>query len=152
MQAINMSCPVSPAAVVNSSEGYIWEWLKLAPGSSEELIVDGITSGSLLIWFHCMENMMHFFLSAERDISVYNLQIQCASGGIYQALYYNAADNDTCLFGCFFPVQVEETDIDVLREEFETYREPQINRLALYDVKNLCYSCGREWNGSLHPK
>lgn len=46
MEALNMSCVVAPAAVVNSSEQYVWEWLRLAPDNSiDERIEDGIASG-----------------------------------------------------------------------------------------------------------
>lgn len=45
-EALNMSCVVDTAAVVNSSEPYIWEWLRLASDNSiEERIEDGVTSG-----------------------------------------------------------------------------------------------------------
>ena len=56
-------------------------------------------------------------------MSVFTLQVQCESSGFYQAFYYNALDNGTCLFSCFFPIEVEETREEVLREDFSAYRK-----------------------------
>lgn len=56
-------------------------------------------------------------------MSIFTLQVQCESSGLYQAFYHSALDNTTCLFSCFFPIEVEETREDILREDFSTYRK-----------------------------
>lgn len=118
MGTINMSCSANPAAVVSS---YVWEWYRLAPDNSiEERIMDGITSGINVQ----IPLLFHLTLSyPDRDLSVYTLSSECASSGIYQASYYSTADNSTCLFGCFFPIEVEETRQSNLREDFAIYRK-----------------------------
>lgn len=63
---------------------------------------------------------------SERSVSTYNLQVQCSSSGFYQALYYSTADNDTCLFSCFFVIEVKETREDALVESFAIYRKQYI--------------------------
>ena len=73
---------------------------------------------------YCPGKRISSLCTPGHDVSLYILPAQCESSGIYQAFYYSAADNTTCLFSCFFPIEVEETRPDILREDFSSlYRE-----------------------------